>query len=320
METEILILGATGGIGYAVTCDLIDRGIPVAILVRDKSKALRLFGNSSVLTVYQGDVQDTALLNAISGDKKFIFHAVNYPYTEWFGNIDTATQKIIDAASLNNATIVYPGSVYNFGNTRFPIEEDTVPRPSSRKGELRVQLEEMMENAVLDGKCKVLIVRLPDFWGPNVVNHGTIPIFENALQKKAMHYIGNVKARHQFVYTKDAAAIIVRLMLIHSKLKPFEVMNYGGVTFSSASDFLYAVAEKAGAPKKIRVLNRFVISLMALFTPMMREVKEMLYLFENAVLLDDSKVRKLFPRFVPTPLPVAIAETLQWFHENRLKK
>jgi nucleoside-diphosphate-sugar epimerase len=170
MGTEILILGATGGIGYAVTCNLIDRSIPVAILVRDRDKALRLFGNSPVLTIYQGDVQDVALLNNISRDKKFIFHGVNYPYTDWFGNIDTATQKIIDAASIHNATIVYPGSVYNFGNTRLPIVEDSVPRPCSRKGELRVQLEEMMENAVLDGRCRALIVRLPDFWGPNVVS------------------------------------------------------------------------------------------------------------------------------------------------------
>jgi hypothetical protein len=112
----------------------------------------------------------------------------------------------------------------------------------------------------------------------------------------------------------------VELILVHENLRPFEVMNYGGMTFSAASDFLHTVAEQAGSTKKLVVFNRFVISLLALFMPVMREVKEMLYLFENAVLLDDSKVRKLFPNFKPTPPPVAVTETLQWFSHHRLKK
>ncbi|MBO9703500.1 MAG: NAD-dependent epimerase/dehydratase family protein [Sporocytophaga sp.] len=320
MTSKILILGATGGIGYAVTQNLINRGIPVAILVRNREKALRLFDHSSLLTIHEGDVQDVGLLNTISYDKDFIFHGVNYPYTDWFGNIDTATEKIIHAASLNNARIVYPGSVYNFGIARIPIDETTIPRPNSRKGALRVRMEEIMESAVLDGKCKVLIVRLPDFWGPNVVNHGTVPIFENALKKKPMHYIGRKDVRHQFVYTKDAADIITTLMLTAEKLQTFEVINYGGETFETASDFLYKIAQCANSPKEVRVLNRFVITTLALFMPAMREVKEMLYLFENAIILDDSKVKEWFPHFTPTPLNTAINETLQWFAQYRLNK
>ena len=46
---------------------------------------------------------------------------------------------------------------------------------------------------------------------------------------------------------------------------------------------------------------------------MMKEVKEMLYLFERTVILDDSKVRKLFPDFKETPMDEAITETLSWF-------
>jgi len=318
MDTKILILGATGGIGYAVTDNLLSKNIPVAILVRNKQKALRLFGDSPLLTVYEGDVQDATLLNRIAHDKDFIFHGVNYPYTDWFGNIDTATIKVIDAASLNHATIVYPGSVYNFGNMR-SIKEDSVPAPVSRKGALRVQLEEMMEQAVQQGRCRALVVRLPDFWGPNVVNHGTVPVFAHALKKKALHYIGNADVPHQFVFTKDAAEIIVMLMMANDKLRPYDVFNYGGQTFTTAREFLHTIAQVADAPANVQVMKRWVVTVMAWFMPVMREVKEMLYLFENPVCLNDEKVKRTFPEFKPTPLTTAVAETLEWFRANRIE-
>jgi len=69
----------------------------------------------------------------------------------------------------------------------------------------------------------------------------------------------------------------------------------------------------------VRVLGRIMVTVMAWFMPVMREVKEMLYLFENPILLDDSKLKRILPDFKPTPLPVAISETLSWFKEHRIK-
>ncbi len=111
------MLGSTGSIGYAVAANLLARHLPVTILVRNRAKADALFPNQPTLTIVEGDAQDAELLNRIAADKTHIFHGINYPYNEWFGNMDTVTQKVIDAASMNKATIVFPGNVYNFGNT-----------------------------------------------------------------------------------------------------------------------------------------------------------------------------------------------------------
>ncbi len=71
----------------------------------------------------------------------------------------------------------------------------------------------MLERAANAGTCHVLNVRLPDFWGPNVLNEGVKPIFVNALTGKALPWLINIDIPHQSVYTPDAAEIIVRLML-----------------------------------------------------------------------------------------------------------
>ncbi|WP_020605436.1 NAD-dependent epimerase/dehydratase family protein [Spirosoma spitsbergense] len=327
---SVLVLGATGSIGYAVAANLLARQWPVTILVRNRAKAEKLFPNEPTLTIVEGDVQDAPLLNRLAADKQYIFHGINYPYNQWFGNMDTATQKIIDAASQggtngSRATIVFPGNVYNFGNTSEPIREDSAVNPCTRKGRLRVAIEKMLEQAASAGKCRVLNVRLPDFWGPNVLNDGVRPVFENALNGEALPWLLTVDVPHQSVYTNDAAEIIARLMLrdwttkATERSNPYEVWNYGGTTLPSIRSWFGQISELAGKPLKMQVYSRFLISVLGLFMPTLREVKEMLYLYENTIVLDDKKLLTLFPDFRPTPMKQALTDTLAWFSEHQLK-
>ena len=235
----------------------------------------------------------------------------NYPYDKWFGNMDTATMKIIEAASQQKATIIFPGNVYNYGNLPI-IKEDSPQNPCTRKGALRVELEKMLYKAANAGKCKVLNVCLPDFWGPNVLNEGIKPIFLNALNGKALPYMIRTDIPHQNVFTKDAAEIMVRLMQ-RGLEKPHENYNYGGYVHSTMKEFLNQISRLAISPEKITLHPKWLFSVLGIFMPMMKEVKEMLYLFEGTVILDDSKVRKLFPDFKEIPMDEAITETLSWF-------
>jgi nucleoside-diphosphate-sugar epimerase len=318
-----LVLGATGSIGYAVTANLLARRLPVTILVRNWAKASALFPDAETLTIVEGDAQDADLLNQTAANKTHIFHGINYPYNEWFGNMDTVTKKVIDAAAFGvngKATIVFPGNVYNFGNTHEPIRENSRPNPNTRKGKLRVELEAMLEQAAQAGTCQVLNVRLPDFWGPNVLNAGVRPIFENALTGKALPWLLNVDVPHQSVYTNDAAEIIVRLMLQPTPSKAYTVWNYGGTTHSSVRSWFEQISALAGNPLKIQVHSRFLLTVLGLFMPVMREVKEMFYLYENTVLLDDRTVRTLFPDFYETPMKQALTDTLTWFATHQLNR
>jgi nucleoside-diphosphate-sugar epimerase len=314
MKSEILILGSTGSIGYAFADNLISKKNPFTVLVRDTAKASNLFKGNALVEIIQGNVQDLALLKSISKDKNVIFHGINYPYNKWFGNMDTATEKVIEAASQNGAMIVFPGNVYNYGNLPL-IHEDSPQKPCTRKGSLRVELEKMLYDAAYAGKCKVLNVRLPDFWGPNVLNDGIKPIFMNALNKKALPWSSKADIPHQMVFTKDAAEMMVRLMK-KGVVKPYENYNYGGYIHPTLKGFLNQISRLANAPEKIQVYPKWLFSVLGIFMPVMKEVKEMLYLFENSVILDDNKVRKLFPDFKETPLNEAITETLAWFKKN----
>ncbi len=322
-----LVLGATGSIGYAVTANLIARGLPVTILVRSRAKAERLFPNAPTLTILEGDVQDKVLLSHIAAGRRpnaptHIFHGINYPYHQWRGNMDRATQNVIEAAALTGATIVFPGNVYNFGKIGEPIREDSLPNPISQKGQVRVELEARLEQATRadrkgNSPVRVLNVRLPDFWGPNVLNAGVKPIFENALRGNALPWLLNADIPHQSVYTVDAAEVIVRLML-RGNQQPYDVWNYGGTMTPSIRSWFGQISALTGQPLNVTVYSRLAIRVLGLVNPVVREVNEMLYLYENTIRLDDTKLRTAFPDFHPTPMPQALTETLTWFAKHQL--
>ena len=137
----------------------------------------------------------------------------------------------------------------------------------------------------------------------------------NALNGKALPSMIRTNIPHQMVFTKDAAEIMVRLMQ-RGMDKPYENYNYGGYTHPTLKGFLNQISRLANAPEKITTYPKWLFSVLGIFNPVMKEVKEMLYLFERTVILDDAKVRKLFPNFKETPMDEAITETLNWFREN----
>ncbi len=284
-QPNTLVVGSTGSIGYAVTANLLARQWPVTILVRNRAKADKLFPNQTTLTIVEGDAQDTALLNRVAADKTHVFHGINYPYNEWFGNMAE------------------------------PIREDSVPNSNTRKGKLRIELEAMLERAANAGTGRVLTIRLPDFFGPNVLNEGIKPIFMNAQTGKAVPWLINIDIPHQLVYTPDAAEIIVRLM-VRGQHNPYDVWNYGGRTVPSIRSWFGQISAITGKPLKTQIYSRFIISMLGLFMPVLREVKEMLYLYENTILLNDDKVQAAFPDFQPTPMKQALTETLDWFRKQ----
>ena len=83
MKSKHLVLGATGGIGFAYTEELLSNNINTTILVRNKEKAIKLFNNHPLLEVIVGDVNNLAQLKEISANKEFIFLGINVPYQLW---------------------------------------------------------------------------------------------------------------------------------------------------------------------------------------------------------------------------------------------
>ena len=88
----ILVTGANGNIGSAVVPDLLGRGVPVRVLVRDTAKAQKAFGDR--VEIIEGDLSDTASVqSALDGVEKVF---LNTPSLDGFIDLQ---RPLIDAAA-----------------------------------------------------------------------------------------------------------------------------------------------------------------------------------------------------------------------------
>jgi nucleoside-diphosphate-sugar epimerase len=175
---------------------------------------------------------------------------------------------------------------------------------------LRVKLEQALHEATIDEKARLLIVRAGDYFGPTVRNGYVDRLFGNARLGKAMQALGRLEVAHQWAYMPDLARLTVDLLELRN-LKPFEVVHFKGDVVPAQRDFLQAIANAAGKPGlRVQRLPWWLLRGLSLFDPLMREVLEMRYLFDSAVIIDDPRRRELLPDFKTTPLLEAVRETL----------
>jgi nucleoside-diphosphate-sugar epimerase len=313
-NAHYLVLGATGSIGYAFTKELLEQQEQVTVLVRSRRKAEKLYGTPANLQIVEGDAQNKEQLFRLGQQVTHIFHGVNYPYPQWEQNMELITRNVLEAAAPNTATILFPGNVYNYGNIKTEIKEDSPIRPGTRKGAIRVRLEQLLQEAAAQGRCRVILVRLPDFWGPNVLNEGIAPIFRGALAGKAMPWLYRNDIPHQLVYTPDSARVFYELVQLQPQ-EPFALYNFGGEVVPSIKAWQEQIAQAAGTTPRYKLYSKLLFKVLGLFMPGMREIAEMGYLWENTILLNDDKLRHTLPELPHTPMPQAIGETLAWFRE-----
>lgn len=90
---QAVVLGASGGIGYALTMELAKRGVKVTAFARDREKLNRLFTTNAQITISSGDALNEANLYDVIESEAIVFHALNFPYEEWHNTQMNVIQK-----------------------------------------------------------------------------------------------------------------------------------------------------------------------------------------------------------------------------------
>ena len=89
-------------------------------------------------------------------------------------------------------------------------------------------------------------------------------------------------------------------------------MAPAGPETATTRQVLELIAGEVGLPVGVRSVPKLVMRALGLFNPMMRELAEMAYEFEEPFVLDTSKYESTFGA-AGTPLAHAIAATVAWY-------
>lgn len=304
---QVLAIGASGSFGGAVTRELLGRGYPVRAMVRRGGTPVHIDG----VTTVEGSALELEDLRRASEGAEIIVYGFNLPYPEWHAGAVKAAKLIAQVAAERQALVVFPGNVYGLGDDfSAPLGEDASRNARSTKGQLRNAMEACLQEATQRG-ARVLIVRAGDYFGPG---SGDTRWLNFMLQRT--HRGGAIlqptrgDAPHAWAYLPDLARTTAELVERRAELSPHEVFHFRGHEVDMVT-MLDAVRSGLGDPqRKARNVPWWALRGASLFSPMLREVLEMRYLWDEPVRLDEGKLRRFLGDVPQTPLPEAVQRTL----------
>ncbi|CAN7480503.1 NAD(P)H-binding protein [Phenylobacterium sp. LjRoot225] len=305
-----LVIGATGGIGGAVADRLAASGWGVRALHRDPRAAAVRAGRPAVEWVTGDAMNEGDVVRAAEG-ASLIFHGANPPgYRNWANLALPMLNSTIAAATTRRARILFPGTVYNYGPDAFPrLREDAPQTPGTRKGAIRVAMEDALARSV-DAGASVLIVRAGDYFG--ATGNGWLSsqgLLQAGRPISRVSYPGPPGLTHAWAYLPDVAETMVQLVE-HGGLGGFESFHLQGHEVTGLALF-EALQAASGRDLKLGRLPWLLFQALAPFNETFREILEIRYLWQAPVLLDNGRLVARLGAEPRTELVTALRATLR---------
>jgi len=315
-----LVIGITGSIGREIAEALLRRGWQVRALHRNPSAAKTLAALPGSVQWIKGDAMQPNDVVAAARGAELIVHAANPPnYRNWRGLALPMLDNTIAAARISNARILLPATIYNFGaNGARVLKENSPQIPTTRKGQVRVEMELQLQKASLYG-VRSLVVRAGDFFGPGAGNSWlTRGMVRAGARVRSVYIPGPPEVGHSWAYLPDLAETMARLVECPAPLSAYEVFHFRGHWLERGVEMAESVCRASAiSDHRIKPFPWWAIKLAAPFVNACHEMLEMRYLWQIPLQLDNSKLRALIGAEAHTPLEDALAATLDGSHARR---
>jgi nucleoside-diphosphate-sugar epimerase len=282
------ILGINGVTGIEIAHVLLEKGIKVRGVSR------RPFAGA--WEHVQADVMNLeSLKHAIVGsDVVYCCVGLEYTVKVWQRDWLPLIENVIQVCLATKAKLVFIDNVYMYGLVQGEMTEATPMKPSSKKGEVRKAVAEKLLDAFQNRGLKGCIARSADFYGPDCEKSLlTEAVFNNFQKGKTAQWFGYTDKVHSFTYTKDigkGAAILGNDEKANGKVwhLPTAANPWTG---QQIIDF---VAKEMGQKSKTMAIKGFLLTILGIFIPILREFKEMMYQYEHDYIFNSELFEKTF--------------------------
>ncbi len=312
LKSDKNIIFGTGPLGLAVMDELVQRGREVTLVNRSGKAPETL---PAGVTIVAGDATNADSVAALSADADVVFQCAQPPYHRWPEEFPPIISGLIAGIGRTQARLVVGDNLYMYGPTGGkPIQEGLPYAATGRKGRARAELAQQLRDAHAAGQIQVTIGRASDFYGPRVLDSAVGEmVFGAALAGKTVNLLGNLDVPHTYTYIRDFAWGLVELSEQEAAFgRAWHVPSAETLT---TRQFLDMVGAEVGKPLKTRAAGRIMVSFLGLFSPTLREFKEMMYEFEEPYIVDHSQFAATFGAS-PTPHVEAVQDTIAWYKQH----
>ena len=299
------ILGSGGAIGTELAKALKEYTNDIRLVSRNPEKV------NETDQLLSADLTDRKkVFEAIQGSS-IVYVTLGFPYNLkiWQQNWPKLIKNVIDACIDHNCKLVFFDNIYMYDpNYLKGMDEETPINPQSKKGKIRAEIAAMIMDKVKNGQLKALIARSADFYGPNIKNSSmlTETVFKPLSTGKKANWMASLNYKHSLTYTPDAGkatAVLGNSEKAYSQIwhLPTAENPYTG------KEWIEAIAGEMGVKPRNQVASRFIIRILGLFIPIMREMPEMMYQYDRDYVFNSDKFDSHFS-FRTTPYVEGIKE------------
>ncbi len=276
------------------------------------------------IPVLHGDAGDPAFATEVTRGGAAIYHCMNPTYDSrvWAAELPRLMDALIAAAGRNGGRLVVLDNVYLLGRPAGAALSERSPiAPCSRKGEIRARVHQQLVAAGERGDVRWTMGRASDFYGPG--GTGTYfgdAFWPGALGKGVAQSLIELDTPHTYHCTDDVAHALAQL-----GTAPDDVTQRWWMLPCAPADTSRAMVrrlgEALGRELRIQPMPRVLLSLLALFVPVLKEIGEMSYQWDEAFVVDDAAWRGRFGAETRvTPLDDGAKAMVAWAKQHYAAK
>ena len=285
------ILGSGGTIGIPLAKELKKYTDQIRLVSRNPKKI------NEMDELFQIDLNDFSQIDKAIAGSEVVYVVIGFEYklSVWQKIWPSFMKAVIKACKTHNAKLVFFDNVYMYEKSAIPhmIETSSIHAPS-KKGEVRQQLHEMIMNEVEKKNLTALIARSADFYGPdNKSSALNMMVVDNFTKGKKAQAFGNINKIHTYTFTPDAAKATA---LLGNTLDAYNQVWHVPTTKEKLTNlqWIQLIANELKVEAKIQTIPLWMIKILSLFIPVMKEFPEMIYQYEQDYIFDSAKFEKRF--------------------------
>lgn len=290
------ILGANGTIGSLLAKELMNYTDKIRLVSRKPRKV------NETDELFPADLSNPAVVDQAVGGSDVVYLVVGFDYNVkvWEEKWPRLMIATIDACKKHNARLVFFDNVYMYDINAIPhMTEESPNNPPSKKGVVRKQIAQMIMDEVKAGKLMALIARSADFYGPdNDKSFVNEMVYKNFLKGSRANWFVDPDKKHSFTFTPDAAKATALLGNTDDAYNTIWHLPTDKNTLTGR-EFVELFSKEMKVADKIFVMPLWLIRIVGIFIPVIKEMPEMMYQYDRDYFFDSSKFEKRF-EFIPT--------------------
>lgn len=292
------VLGSGGAIGIPLAKELNKFTNKIRLVSRNPKKV------NDTDELYPVDLNDLSQIDKSIAGSEVVYVVIGFEYklTVWQKIWPAFMNAVINACKVHNAKLVFFDNVYMYDKSTIPhMTETSLIHAPSKKGEVRQQLHEMIMNEVDKNALTALIARSADFYGPDNKNSAlNMMVIDNFMKGKKAQAFGNINKIHTYTYTPDAAKATA---LLGNTDDAYNQVWHVPTTKEKLSNlqWIHLIANELKVESKIQTIPVWLIKILGLFIPIMKEFPEMIYQYEQDYFFDSTKFEKRFGTTATAP-------------------